>query len=234
MSLVPANPTAVSVVSMLEKAKVWLATAVDMTGPEEIAAAKAQIRTAETYAKELGLSKEIQDDAREMVRRAEYALGKSIRKGQAEGTIHAHGGDRHSTSSMPNLKKQGDFGTRSELHGNQRTPGILTVADETPDPEHFAAALTEARSEGNLSRANVARIAREKADPTKPRATSRRGLPDSFFDAAYDLTKAAERVARLTADDRFPQNAETVAAKHRSDLLRAIELLSKALDRFPS
>ncbi|MGA4670049.1 hypothetical protein ACPCG0_09675 [Propionibacteriaceae bacterium Y1923] len=37
--------------------------------------------------KQLGLSKEIRDDATEMVRRAEYALGKAIRKGQAEGTV---------------------------------------------------------------------------------------------------------------------------------------------------
>lgn len=34
-----------------------------------------------------GLAQEIQLDAREMVRRAEYALGKAIRQGQAEGLI---------------------------------------------------------------------------------------------------------------------------------------------------
>lgn len=90
-ALATAEKSSVSVISMLETAKVWLATAVDVTGPEEIAAAKAQIRTAEVYAKELGLSKEIQQDAQEMVRRAEYALSKAIRKGQDEGTVNSQG-----------------------------------------------------------------------------------------------------------------------------------------------
>lgn len=65
----------------------------------------------------------------------------------------------------------------------------------------------------------------------KPRPAPRRALPDQFFEAAYDLTKVAERIDRLVNDDRFPQNAEKVGAKHRTDLLRAVELLSKALDR---
>lgn len=65
------------------------------------------------------------------------------------------------------------------------------------------------------------------------RATPRKPLPDQFWEAAYDLAKAVERVERLTTDDRFPQNAVQVGTKHRADLVRAIELLSKALDRFP-
>jgi len=62
-----------------------------------------------------------------------------------------------------------------------------------------------------------------------PKTAPRRALPDQFFDAAFDLTKVVERVDRLINDNRFPQNAEKVAAKHRIDLLRAVELLSKAL-----
>lgn len=176
MSLVPVNPNAVSVVSMLEKAKVWLATAVDMTGPEEIAAAKAQIRTAETYAKELGLSKEIQQDAQEMVRRAEYALGKSIRKGQAEGTIrtrgqrapqsayvrdrfgaveHVQAGADNAATCLPNVR---DIAPDFYDNGSQ----LAHLADLQPD--QLDAALSDARAEGNLSRANVLRKARAVED----------------------------------------------------------------------
>lgn len=47
---------------------------------------------AETYARELRLSKGIQMDAAEMVYGArEYALGKAIRKGQEEGTVLRRG-----------------------------------------------------------------------------------------------------------------------------------------------
>lgn len=67
-----------------------------------------------------------------------------------------------------------------------------------------------------------------------PRATPRRALTDQFFDAIYDLSKVTEKVARLTDDDRFPQNAEKVAAKHRSDLIRAIDALQGVINRLPT
>lgn len=68
----------------------------------------------------------------------------------------------------------------------------------------------------------------------KPATPPRRALTDQFFDAAYDLTKAVERVARLADDDRWPQNAEKVAAKHRNDLLQAIDGLRSVVNRLPS
>ena len=70
-------------------------------------------------------------------------------------------------------------------------------------------------------------------EPKSPRATPRRSLPDQFFDAAYDLGKKAESIHRLISDDRFPQNAEKVAAKHRNDLLRARDLLEQVINALP-
>lgn len=64
----------------------------------------------------------------------------------------------------------------------------------------------------------------------EPRTPKRRALPDQFFDAAYDMARAVERVARLTEDDRFPQNAGKVAAKHRSDLIRSRDLLQQVIN----
>ncbi|MGA5869306.1 hypothetical protein [Streptomyces cinereoruber] len=43
---------------------------------------------------------------------------------------------------------------------------------------------------------------------TPPKA-KRRPLPEAFTDAGRDLTRAAERLARLTEDDRFAKNRET-------------------------
>lgn len=63
-------------------------------------------------------------------------------------------------------------------------------------------------------------------EQVKPR---RRPLPDAFFDAAYDLRKNVERLARLTEDDRFPANREQVALKHENDLLRTAEALAGVL-----
>lgn len=70
--------------------------------------------------------------------------------------------------------------------------------------------------------------------PARDRAPSRRPLTDAFNDAAYDLLKVAERIERLITDDRWPQNAEKVAAKNRSDLIRALDALQGVINRLPS
>ncbi|HCA88182.1 MAG TPA: hypothetical protein DEQ61_23585 [Streptomyces sp.] len=44
--------------------------------------------------------------------------------------------------------------------------------------------------------------------PPEPKA-KRRPLPEAFTDAGRDLTRAAERLTRLTEDDRFAKNRET-------------------------
>lgn len=88
MSLVPVDTTnALAVSDYLDRARSWLATAVEMTGPAEIASARAEIATAAEAAKQLNLSKGIREDAVEMVRRAEYAVSRAIRKGQEDGTV---------------------------------------------------------------------------------------------------------------------------------------------------
>lgn len=169
--LVPIDRSEVSVVSMLEHAKQWLATAVETTGPAEIAAAKAQIATAETYARELHLSKDIQQDAQEMVRRAEYALGKAIRKGQAEGTIATRGQvrtagfgeDRVHTTNFGKASPT-DFAPHHELSGqSNKGNGIYGMAEA--EPAEFETALTEAKAEGNVSRANVVRKVKSQESP---------------------------------------------------------------------
>lgn len=152
--------SAEGVVAVLTHARHWLASAVEMTGPADVAAVKATVAMAATYSRELQLSKEIQMDAQEMVRRAEYALGKSIRHGQQRGEI----GDRASATASRIAHQTGDtslvkpspttFATSDELSGNGG--GIYAMADDV-SAEEFEEAITEAKTEGNLSRANVVR-----------------------------------------------------------------------------
>lgn len=182
MTLMPVDPSnALAVSDYLTKARDWLATCVEMTGPEQIAAAKAEIATAAEATKQLGLSKEIQLDAQEMVRRAEYALGKAIRKGQDEGTVYAVGKNPHPSSQgeegLQDKSFSGvpvtTFGTNAEIYGNPSLdrPGLVTLADSAPDPATFDAALAEAKEEGNVSRANVVRkIKKQECDRGPSRA----------------------------------------------------------------
>lgn len=67
------------------------------------------------------------------------------------------------------------------------------------------------------------------AEPTEPPRPKRPPLPEQFFNATYDLGKNVERLKRLIEDDRFPQNREKVAAKHRNDLQRTADVLAGIL-----
>lgn len=77
-----------------------------------------------------------------------------------------------------------------------------------------------------------AELVDEPARPEPPKA-KRRPLPEAFTDAGRDLTRAAERLARLTEDDRFARNRETThhqvpellgALEHTTRLVTAMNL----------
>jgi hypothetical protein len=147
-----------AVTTYLTIARDQLAHALEASGAEAVAAVKAEIATAADATKHLGLSKEIQADALEMVRRAEYTLGKAIRKGQEAGEIAKRsdnltpgGGPRRQEDTRSSLPSSKEFFS----NGDERTETYV-MADGATD-EEFADVLTEAREEGNLSRANVVR-----------------------------------------------------------------------------
>ncbi|MFF4403771.1 ParB N-terminal domain-containing protein [Streptomyces sp. NPDC001404] len=66
------------------------------------------------------------------------------------------------------------------------------------------------------------------SDPVPPEVHARltdhrrRPFPDTFTDAVRDLTRAADRLARLMDDDRFPRHQAT-AHQHVPELLTALE-----------
>lgn len=192
MSLVSVDANSeVSVTTLLENARTWLMQAVDAS-PMEIAFVKAQIGTAADATKRLDLSREIKDDAEEMVRRAEYALGKAIRKGQEEGTVAAE--NNHNRLTVPSTAKASptDFAKDVELYDrpSQGKVGILSIADSA-SPEEFDQAVTEARAEGNLSRANVGRHAgaAKSAPPNRTGATRSPEMRLARADLIRDLAE---------------------------------------------
>ena len=217
--------SAVSVIGYLEQARTWLSTCVEMTGPEQIAQAKAEIATAAEATKQLHLSREIQLDAQEMVRRAEYALGKSIRKGQAEGTIAKHGGEgRRSKTGTPTLKSPREFASKYELSGSVaepgKTAGIYNLSDGVESID-FDEAINEAKAEGNLSRANVARKAREKSGRAPEPAAA--GTTERAHQEA-ELINAFGSIVRRSLT---PKHVATLSPKARR---RLVSILTQALD----
>lgn len=200
MSLVPVDTTsALAVTDYLTKARDWLSTAVETSTPIGIAGAKVEIAVAAEATKQLGLSKEIQDEAAEMVRRAEYTLRKATTKAQESGEVKSRGDDlipgartgnraRPTSSDLPSPRS---FFKGQAEYEDANAMGAL-------DPDDFENVLTEAKAEGNLSRAHVAAKAREKSGNQKarprPAAEVNLNLISSYAD------RAAREAQKLTAD----------------------------------
>lgn len=220
MTLAPIDATnEVAVSDYLTRARDWLSTAVEMTGPEQIAMAKAEIATAAEATKQLGLSKEIQLDAQEMVRRAEYALARSIRKGQAEGTVRSQGvGSKDNLSpGRTELPSPYDFAGKHELHGTGGRPGIYNLGEA--EPEDLDEAIDAAKAEGNLSRANVARKAQERSGKSSP-APAEAGTTERAHQEAELINALAQMVRRSLT----PKNVSTLSPKAKrriTDILHA-------------
>ncbi|HET6907850.1 MAG TPA: hypothetical protein VFH54_00800 [Mycobacteriales bacterium] len=230
----------VAVTHALTDARNRLAFALQATGPETVAAIKAEVGAIADLSKRVGLSKEIRDDAIEMLRRAEYALGKAIRAGQEAGEIRKPGQSKTSydrwngtlRESKDSIKRSpADFASQTELSGQAGNDGIYAMADGVSEPE-FERALVDARAEGNLSRANVVRkIKGIKADGLTPveKLTKLRELAPSGMTAAaiatelgvteeYVRTRAREHAIEITAE-------KVIGRTRRLDANRVIDSL---------
>ena len=157
------------VVLACERAKTWLTEALTKGDIDSIVELKSQAEAIRVYTVQKQVGKDAQLAATEIVRRAERGLGLCIRRGQAEGKIRTREAalsmaPNHGHPDGASMASPSDYASYSELAGGG-TVGIYGLTDDVSD-EQFEAALTEAKAEGNLSRANVARKA--KGEEPKP------------------------------------------------------------------
>ena len=113
----------------------------------------AAVRAAE-FSKRLDLSKDLRLESDMQVRRWERALGTAIREGQERGEIRSNG--QHASCAA--VSSPSDYAKQADLTHPER--GIYALTDNATDAE-FESALTTARDEGNVSRANVVRKLRD-------------------------------------------------------------------------
>ena len=229
------NPASreVAVSAFLEDARNSLARALEDTGPHAVAQIKAEIAVVAEMTKQLNLSKECRDDATEMVRRAEYSLGKAIRKGQEDGTVRTHGEGSRPNSSSSRKSSPYDFATKIELSG-KCGDGILGLADSSGSDEQFEEALSEAKSDGNLSRANVVRKLKGEEKPEqKGRGNERRQV--NALENAYPQLRGILDGLTFMFDGGFektltPEIAADYARKLRAEQRRLGTLISQIND----
>ncbi|AIK69154.1 hypothetical protein PBI_HADES_47 [Mycobacterium phage Hades] len=189
---------ATAITAILSHSRTGLLAAIAAHDLPQIVEWKKKASAIETIAKQVRMGKEFQLDAAEFVRRAERGLGVAIREGQERGDVSKLGGDRKSDSPKSTLISPHEVATRAELHGGGNDPGtgIYAMTDGVSD-EAFEEAITEAREEGNLSRANVARKAKAKAQPKKEAIDANDPLIDAEVAPAPKKTARARRTIEM-------------------------------------
>jgi len=165
----------VDVIAMLVGAHQGLRLACQANDKMELVRLKGVGHALQEIAKQLGLAEELRLDATEFIRRTERALGVAIREGQARGEVQMRGDNRftailgHVDDVTYKKVSPTDFVKQVELSGAGQSKGIYAMTDGVTDAD-FENILTEARDEGNLSRANVARRALMISNPKPPPA----------------------------------------------------------------
>ncbi len=161
------------VVQACLRAKTWLQEALEHGQIEAIAEVKSQAEALRVYTTQRQLGKDAQLAAAEIVRRAERGIGLAIRRGQQTGQI-ARRGDRRSRGaagiSAGNRNDRYDDHLDSPdvffRHAEERADAYA-MTDGVSDAD-FEDALSEARAQGNLSRANVVRKIRQSRSAPPP------------------------------------------------------------------
>lgn len=234
------------VVLACERAKQWLAEALEHGQIEDIVELKSQAEAIRVYTAQKQIGKDAELAAAEIVRRAERGIGVAIRRGQRAGEIALPGslggvppnarGRVYTVTSKPT-----DYATPDELSGNQA--GIYHMTDGVED-DAFEAGLADAKAERNLSRANVVRRVRRHAEtgsgPTVDlnspggRRTRIRELAAQGYSSrqiADQIGMLAETVRRVARDMSVEISADKAIGKsRRPDSNRIVEETVYALD----
>lgn len=189
---------AAAVTAMLSHSRTGLLAAIAAQDLPQIVEWKAKGAAIQEIAKQVRLGKELRLDADEFVRRAERGLGVAVRGGQQRGDVLRQGQRAdHIQAQQENrdtvISRPTDYASPHELSGEPNGFGIYGMTDGVSD-EQFEDAIAEARAEGNLSRANVARKA-------KAKATAVIDADDPMIDAEVEAAPVAKPKKRLTKHD---------------------------------
>jgi hypothetical protein len=241
------------VILACERAKAWLADALEHGQIEDIVELKSQAEAIRVYTAQKQIGKDAELSAAEIVRRAERGIGIAIRRGQEAGEITHAGQSRgpqrdyvrngklvHAAPPVPDEKR---ISPQAFFNGGQEAVDTYAVTDGVTD-EQFDSALNDAKNEGNLSRANVvrkvqARKDRDAADgPDLSTPEGRRARIAELAAANYSSRQIAEMIG--ISDEYVRINArkmgieipadKTMARTRRHDSNRIVEQTVHALD----
>lgn len=141
---------------------------------------------------------------------------------QSETRVSADGRER--PASQPEREPEPDAAPMSDVEFTDDEPALTDEECEAlADP-------------GDLDEPEPERItgmdgkSYPKPSPQLPRS-NRRPITEAFRDAAYDLGKRVITLTNLAADDRFNRNADQLAERNLSDLIRTRDALQRVIDQ---
>jgi len=193
---------------VLHRAKGWLAEAQSI---EQVRETKAVAVGYESVIREKELAFDAQLSATEIVRRCERRIGELVRQGQRDGTVLSRGQTVGDRTRGCDLRRPHEAVGVSE-NDRKAVSDAYAMAD-SPN-EEFEEAISEAREEGNLSRANVVRKVKGEKPKTNDRSEwhHRRRRIDSnriLETLAQELDAAADGLDLMDPDDLDADLVET-------------------------
>jgi hypothetical protein len=221
------------VIQACERAKTWLAHALEHGGIEDIVELKSQAEAIRVYTMQKQLGKDAALSAAEIVRRAERGIGVAIRKGQEMGEIRRQGQSRltHQHGETSLMASPTDYASPNDLVGNDT--GIYHMTDGITD-ERFDEAIEAAKSERNLSRANVVRKLRGQPtpEPVAPKPTVIQSAPaqrKAFIAATATMSGVCHGLKQI--DGIHPDITNEEAARWLGDLSESRRVLETLIKR---
>lgn len=173
----------------------------------EVGMALADIRDRKLYRAAYGTFEEYAQQRWQMSRRRAYQMI------EAAGVVQNFS---HSEINAPATESQAR--ELSRVPEQERT-AVWAETVERTDGKPTAAAVRETYEQRQSTPSDVDLLAGDdwvqpdgpgfEAAVIPPAKPKRRPLPEALADAGRDLARAAERLARLTEDDRFPKNRDT-------------------------
>lgn len=224
------------VVLACERAKQWLAQAIEHGEIDQIIELKSQAEAIRVYTIQKQIGHDAELSAAEIVRRAERGIGLAIRRGQEAGELkkngeHPYKGNQHEGPGRGSLLDE-KRSTSEFFSGGQEQSDTYAVTDGVSD-EEFDEAIDTAKAEDNLSRANVVRKVTGRPSPMKSRegVQARRRELEELAAAGHNTAQIADqlgiteksvrKIARKNGID-VPAD-KSMAGSRRIDSMRVME-----------
>lgn len=197
---------------VLNRAKGWLAEAQSIDAVRET---KAIAVGYESVIREKELAMDAELSATEIVRRCERRIGELVNEGQQLGTILSRG-QHPDRSHGTEVQSPGDLFVSSK-----ERKGSYVFADA--NPQDFDAAIEQAKTDGDLSRANLVRKVKGESKPKQDRSewhrhTHKLNSDRILTSLAAELDGATSGLDLINPDDLDPDLVAEFVPKIRKSL----------------